>query len=171
MERGASARRPRQLGALHALCGHLSVHDEPEIATVVLPTGTGETETMLAALAYRRTKRLLIPVSSDARRQQSAQKIAAFGLLRYSRLPTKLHPSTIRTNCWAGGLADEAQKILSKEKVVVTLPDSIAANAPGAAEALIDGCDELFIDQAHRVGATRWQKIRDCFDKGQSFLI
>lgn len=165
IERGAPGLRPPQLGALHALCGHLSVGEEPEIATIVLPTGTGKTETMLAALAYRRTKRLLVLVPSDALRQQTARKIASFGLLRDLQcMPdAALNPSVAIVR---GGIAstDEAQRILSQANVVVALPDSIAASAPGAAEALIDGCDELFIDEAHHVSATRWQKIRERFN-------
>lgn len=166
IEGGTSGLRPPQLGALHAVCGHLSVGDEPETATVVLPTGTGKTETMLATLAYRRPKRLLVLVPSDTLRQQTAKKFVSFGLLRDLQCMPEaaLNPSVAVVR---GGLAsiDEAQQILSQANVVVALPDSIAASAPRAAEALIDGCDELFIDEAHHVSASRWQKIRERFGK------
>lgn len=46
--------RMPQIGALHAIAAHFSVGSEFEPATVVLPTGTGKTETMLATLVYGR---------------------------------------------------------------------------------------------------------------------
>ena len=44
-----SGLRPPQIGALHAIGSHWSLYRDP--ATIVMPTGTGKTETMLAALA------------------------------------------------------------------------------------------------------------------------
>lgn len=46
---GNEGLRPPQLGALHAIGAHWSLYRHP--ATVVMPTGTGKTETMLATLA------------------------------------------------------------------------------------------------------------------------
>lgn len=40
--------RPPQIGALHAIASHWSLSDAP--GTVVMPTGTGKTETMLATM-------------------------------------------------------------------------------------------------------------------------
>ncbi len=40
--------RPPQIGALHAIGSHWSLYHHP--ATIVMPTGTGKTETMLATL-------------------------------------------------------------------------------------------------------------------------
>jgi hypothetical protein len=48
-------RRP-QLGALHAIHAHWST--SKEVATVVMPTGTGKTETMLATLISARCTRV-----------------------------------------------------------------------------------------------------------------
>ncbi|WP_346659691.1 DEAD/DEAH box helicase family protein, partial [Bradyrhizobium sp. 142] len=45
--------RMPQIGALHAIASHFSVGKEFEPATIVLPTGTGKTETMLADLDDR----------------------------------------------------------------------------------------------------------------------
>lgn len=43
--------RPPQLGAVHAILAHRSMEDFDPI-TVVMPTGTGKTETMLAAYCH-----------------------------------------------------------------------------------------------------------------------
>jgi type I site-specific restriction endonuclease len=57
--------RPPQIGALHATLAHWTVSDE--VATVVMPTGTGKTETMLALLASQRLERLLVVVPQGNR--------------------------------------------------------------------------------------------------------
>lgn len=49
-QRGLMGLRMPQIGALHAILAHFAVGLDHEPATVVLPTGTGKTETMLAAL-------------------------------------------------------------------------------------------------------------------------
>jgi hypothetical protein len=73
--------RVPQVGALHAVLGHWSTHPA-EPATVVMPTGTGKTETMLALFAERRLSRLLVVVPSDALRKQVAAKFATLGVLQ-----------------------------------------------------------------------------------------
>ena len=60
-------RRP-QLGALHAILGHFL--SPTDVATVVLPTGTGKTETMLSAMVVGKCKKLLVTVPSSALRNQ-----------------------------------------------------------------------------------------------------
>jgi len=47
-----------------------------------MPTGTGKTETMLAALATFVQGPLLVVVPSRVLRDQTARKFASFGLLR-----------------------------------------------------------------------------------------
>lgn len=77
---GQEGLRPPQLGALHAIGAHWSLGHQP--ATIVMPTGTGKTETMLAALAAFGRSPLLVVVPWDALRAQTAQKFLSFGLLR-----------------------------------------------------------------------------------------
>lgn len=49
--RGARGLRPPQAGAVHAVHAHWALGDEP--ATIIMPTGTGKTETMLSALVSK----------------------------------------------------------------------------------------------------------------------
>jgi len=72
--------RTPQIGALHALLGHLKL--PLDTATVVLPTGTGKTETMLAALVTNPCKCLLVTVPSNSLRNQIFEKFETFGLLK-----------------------------------------------------------------------------------------
>jgi hypothetical protein len=76
-------RRP-QIGALHAIHAHWSV--TTAAATVVMPTGTGKTETMLATLVSTPCPQLLVVVPSDALRTQLADKFISLGLLKNESL-------------------------------------------------------------------------------------
>ncbi|MCK8688541.1 DEAD/DEAH box helicase family protein, partial [Pseudomonas umsongensis] len=55
---------------------------EQSPATIVMPTGTGKTETMLAALAAYGREPFLVVVPWDALRAQTAHKFLTFGLLK-----------------------------------------------------------------------------------------
>lgn len=52
--------RPAQLGAVHSILAHWSLSKDP--ATIVLPTGTGKTETMLVTTLVDRASRTLVIV-------------------------------------------------------------------------------------------------------------
>jgi hypothetical protein len=68
-----------QLGAIHAIASHWTAGNEP--ATIVMPTGTGKTETMIAAMLYCQCKRILLIVPSDALRFQIFEKFCTLGCL------------------------------------------------------------------------------------------
>lgn len=75
-----SLRRP-QIAALHSIVGYQSSGlSEPGI--VVMPTGTGKTETMLAWLVAQRPERVLVVVPSTALRDQIASKFETLGILQ-----------------------------------------------------------------------------------------
>ena len=72
--------RHPQIGAVHATIGHWKMSSEH--ATVVMPTGTGKTETMVALMIHQRPKRILVVVPSDALRTQVSSKFITLGLLK-----------------------------------------------------------------------------------------
>jgi DNA or RNA helicases of superfamily II len=53
-----------------------------DVATVVLPTGTGKTETMLSAMVAGRCRKLLVTVPSSALRNQMYGKFKNLGVLK-----------------------------------------------------------------------------------------
>lgn len=71
--------RPPQIGAIHAVKAHWIVSNEPAI---VMPTGTGKTETMLAILLSEPIDRLLVIVPTDALRTQLGVKFLTLGVLK-----------------------------------------------------------------------------------------
>jgi hypothetical protein len=56
--------RPPQIGGLHSALGHWKMSDG--VATIVMPTGTGKTETMVALTLHERPSRLLVIVPSES---------------------------------------------------------------------------------------------------------
>uniref|UniRef100_UPI0005605D9A DEAD/DEAH box helicase family protein n=1 Tax=Cupriavidus sp. amp6 TaxID=388051 RepID=UPI0005605D9A len=72
--------RPPQTGALHAVHAHWTVSNE--VASIVLPTGTGKTETMLGVLTSACCERVIVVVPTDALRTQIANKFLTLGLLK-----------------------------------------------------------------------------------------
>src|SRR3989442_90837 len=84
----------RQIAA-HAVHAHWSVSDAT--ATIVMPTGTGKTETMLSVLVSARCSRVLVVVPTDALRAQIAEKFLTLGVLKLQRASilseAALHPT------------------------------------------------------------------------------
>lgn len=156
--------RGAQLGALHASIAHFSIGDKFEPATIVLPTGTGKTETMLASMIFNCTEKLLVLVPSNALRLQIFKKFTTLGFLPLiDVVPTDIQlPRVLKIEV---GIKDEneALEILSHSNVIIATPDILNASDPLAVGALCNGCTELFIDEAHHSPATTWDKIRSQF--------
>lgn len=72
--------RKPQIGALHAIAAHWTLSHEPAI--VIMPTGTGKTEVMIASTVASQGRRILVIVPTDALRQQTAEKFQSYGLLK-----------------------------------------------------------------------------------------
>ncbi|MCB1202903.1 MAG: DEAD/DEAH box helicase family protein [Verrucomicrobiae bacterium] len=157
--------RPPQIGALHAIAAHFSVGSEFEPATVVLPTGTGKTDTMLATLVYLRLKRTLVLVPSDALRGQISKKFIDLGVLADAETVSKTIARP-RVAVLKSGLKSiaEAREILENANVIVSLPNSIHESQPSALRELVNGCTDLIVDEAHHIPAKSWAALRSHFD-------
>lgn len=162
-ERETGLRMP-QIGALHAISAHFAVGEEFEPATVVLPTGTGKTETMLATQVYRQLRRTLVLVPSDALRTQISEKFVTLGVLPDAGVvPRQLsgpHVAKITTGLRS---IDDCRALVEKANVIVALPDSLNSFAPEALAYLLDQCSDIFVDEAHHVTASTWAAVRNRF--------
>lgn len=156
--------RPPQIGALHAISAHFAVGTQFEPATVVLPTGTGKTETMLATLVYRRLPRALVMVPSVALRSQIAGKFLSLGELPKAGV-APIEIARPRVAALTSGVRDveEAHALLREANVIIALPNTLEACSPEARAVLIDGCSDLMVDEAHHVTASTWASVRDLF--------
>lgn len=162
---GQPGLRLPQIGALHAISAHLSTDKELEPATVVLPTGTGKTETMLSTMLYRRASCILVVVPSRSLRDQIANKFLTLGCLPELGvvLPSCSFPYVAKI---ATGLqsVEDADRLTAAANVIVTTPNVLQKEEHSAAvDALCQKCSHLFVDEAHHVSAKSWSAIRDRF--------
>ena len=154
-------RRP-QVGALHAALAHATRSTDP--ATIVMPTGTGKTETMLALNANQRFDRLLVVVPTDALREQIAGKFETFGVLKQQACldDTAAFPLVMRLSHIPTSQAEVDEIFDSANVVVTTMQIAGRAEAP-VQERMAARASALFIDEAHHIGAPTWARFRGLF--------
>lgn len=159
---GNQGLRPPQLGALYAIGAHWSLYSNA--ATVVMPTGTGKTETMLAALAAFAHEPFLVVVPSDVLRSQTARKFSEFGLLRRLGVLDQDAQNPIVGIVSKRPQSVEDLEILERCNVVVGTMSSLGE---GAAANLTDEIARriaaLIVDEAHHIAAAGWAAFREKF--------
>ncbi|MFY3791653.1 DEAD/DEAH box helicase family protein [Ureibacillus sp. MALMAid1270] len=77
--KGEIGLRLPQFGALSAIRAHWAISNSP--ATIILPTGTGKSETMYATIISERLSSTLIIVPSNLLREQIFEGASHFGIL------------------------------------------------------------------------------------------
>lgn len=161
--------RNPQIGAIHSILGHLT--NANEIGTVVLPTGTGKTETMLSILVSNRCKKLLVTVPSDSLRFQLASKFYDFGWLKKKDKngrsivnQSAMFPIVGILNTGFDSI-DELELFFNKCNVVISTMDLVSASP--YIEKIANFCSHLFIDEAHHSKASNWNKFIQSFEKGK----
>lgn len=154
--------RGPQIGALHSIGAHWSINQAP--ATIVMPTGTGKTETMLAAIVAYNLRKVLIVVPSQVLRDQTASKFIKLGLLReFGSLNFSVrNPIVGIIRRRPRTIAD--LDIIDKCNVIVS---TMSAIAEGSAVPLIpeiaSRIDTLIVDEAHHIAAKGWTYFREHF--------
>ena len=155
--------RSPQLGAMHAVLGYWTTKRTTP-ATVVMPTGTGKTETMLALLVAARPSRLLVLVPSDSLREQVATKFETLGVLQELGIVSNSALRPVVGHVQHGfTTVNTATTFAEACNVIVATPQSLSACQPEALAALLGACSHLFIDEAHHVAARTWSAIREAF--------
>lgn len=146
-----------QRGALHAIESHWTL--ENNAALVVMPTGTGKTEVMIAASVSSAAHRVLVIVPTDALRHQTADKFLSYGLLK-----------TIGT---IGELPNPIVGILSSKpsrnhfdsiracNILVTTMSSIGLAEPDIQKDFAALFSNVFFDEAHHMEASTWRRFRE----------
>jgi superfamily II DNA or RNA helicase len=159
---GNEGLRPPQLGALHAIAAHWSVFRNP--ATIVMPTGTGKTETMLGALAGYVRKPMLVVVPSDLLRSQTAGKFLTFGLLRKLGVLADGAENPIVGVVTSRPRSVADLEIFERCNVIIGTMSSLGmgAAAPLARE-IAQRIDTLVVDEAHHVAAKGWSAFKEAF--------
>jgi superfamily II DNA or RNA helicase len=160
---GTPGLRVPQAGAVHAVLAQWSTGSS-EPATVVLPTGTGKTETMVSLFASERPERLLVVVPSDRLRAQIAETFETYGVLPAAGVLDAPLPGPVvgRIEHHFSDIA-AMRSFVERCNVLVTTPNALDASSETVRAALIARCSHLFVDEAHHVSAQRWARIRDAF--------
>ncbi|WP_341270642.1 DEAD/DEAH box helicase [Morganella morganii] len=154
--------RPPQIGALFSALGYLKTNSN-EAATIVMPTGTGKTETMLSLVVAGHFKKTLVIVPSDALRQQTKSKFVNLGYIRTFKLvpDDMLNPRVMIIN----GAARTKQDIesLQTANIIITTVASLNLFYKDPLQFLINSCTHLIVDEAHHIEADKWSKIKSYF--------
>ncbi|WP_409463700.1 DEAD/DEAH box helicase [Amycolatopsis sp. GA6-003] len=158
----AGLRRP-QLGALHAVLGYWTTGRVAPV-TVVMPTGTGKTETMVALLLAARLPRLLVLVPSDVLRSQISDTFVRLGVLHELEIaaPGAMRPVVGQLKSSLKSV-EQAEAFAEACNVIVTTPQALTACDPEARSTLRALCSHLFVDEAHHVEARTWADTREAF--------
>jgi superfamily II DNA or RNA helicase len=154
--------RPPQIGAVYAVLAHRTTTDEP--ATVVMPTGTGKTETMLALVAKERPACVLVVVPSDALRQQIAEKFETWGVLRAAGvIPPNAKFPVVGVLEHIPSTPAAVYEFFNRCNVVVTTIQTAGRATPEVQVAMADAATHLFVDEAHHIAAPTWTTLRRAF--------
>ncbi|MDP3230266.1 MAG: DEAD/DEAH box helicase family protein [Acidovorax sp.] len=159
---GAIALRRPQVGALHAIHAHWSVSDG--VATIVMPTGTGKTETMLATTVSSQCQRILVLVPTDTLRSQVAQKFVTLGILKLEEsaiLDAAVQRPVVGIMTSAPRDIGEVDAFFTTCNVVVTTSQLASRFTQEVKKRIASLCSHLFIDEAHHAEAPTWKDFKE----------
>ena len=151
--------RSPQIGALYATLAHWKV--STSLATIVMPTGTGKTETMLTLFTSQGLDKLLIIVPTAALRQQIAEKFSTLGILReFGIIKTDILLPIVGTMNHRLRTIDDVHQFFASCNVIVATMSVIGGCSDEVQQEIAKQCQYLFIDEAHHVPAKKWNIFR-----------
>lgn len=158
------ALRRAQFGALHAILGY-QASGLAEPGVVVMPTGTGKTETMLAWMVAAAPQRLLVLAPSVALREQLASRFERLGVLQREEIVSRnaLRPCVARLEHAVQGV-DEVDQLVAAANVWVATPHVLQECSPEVRGHLLASMTHLIVDEAHHAPARIWSDVIDAFN-------
>lgn len=153
--------RKPQLGAVFSVLSHWTYSKEPAI--VVMPTGTGKTETMLSILIATKIERLVVVVPTDALRDQISNKFITLGLLKDFGVVNKNVIKPIVGILKKIPTLDEVDVIFETCNVIVSTMAIFGKCDEGAQIRFAARSSHLFIDEAHHSPADTWNNFKEKF--------
>jgi len=153
--------RKPQIAALHSLISNL-ISDPDNTFNIVMPTGTGKTDTMLALIIAAKFKRTLVIVPSDSLRTQIYGKASLLQTLREIEVidDTVLNPNVMLVK---SKLYLEDIPSFNSANVVIATPQALTKMDREDLDLFSELFTHLVIDEAHHVAAPTWCLIRDAF--------
>lgn len=165
---GEAGFRSAQLGAVFAIKSHWTV--STSAATVVMPTGTGKTEVMIATVVSECQGKTCVVVPSDLLRKQTINRFCTLGKLREIEAINDSFCNPI-LGCLMSSPKDaaELEDLLNKSNVVVTTMSLLNSGhfSDEYLRILSARCDTLIIDEAHHVPSSSWSRVKKSFEKNR----
>lgn len=156
--------RKPQYGALCSIRANWTISDDA--ITIVLPTGTGKSETMLAAIVSEKIKRTLIVVPNKLLRDQTYERAKKWGILKEIGCVdgSVLNPNTV---CLKSNFKDIEQfKLMIKNSnIVISTMSLINKMSEDQINLLATMCDLLVVDEAHHISSKTWRSFKKQFLK------
>lgn len=170
---GIRGLRKPQIGALHAIMAHFT--NAMEQGIVVLPTGTGKTETMLATLVATPCHKVLVVVPSDALRNQLAEKFLTLGFVKASggMLSDTAATPIVGIVYEQFDSSEEFSYFVNQCNVIVSTINMISYLSENSdyQNVLKSEVSHLFIDEAHHSQAKTWKLLFALFDPNKILLF
>lgn len=151
-----------QFGALAAIQAHWSVCSDA--ATVVMPTGTGKTETMIMTIANERINRAVIVVPSNLLREQTVNKLCTFGVLKKIGVVDgkSISPTVVLLKS-APKSPEEFNELLNNSNVIVVTMSLVNRLSEEQCKIIVDFAELLIVDEAHHIMANSWMNFKEHF--------
>ena len=154
--------RTPQLGAIYAVLSNWTLTDN--VATVVMPTGTGKTEVMLSLLIRGLCEKLLVVVPTDALRNQISKKFINLGVLKdFGIISDKAIYPIVGIIKHKFKSPDEANHFFKNCNVAVTTMNIAGQMDSIIQKSIVEQISHLFIDEAHHTEAPTWREFKDLF--------
>ena len=158
-----------QVGAIHALASHFTVHDQPAIVT--MPTGSGKTAVLMMLPFVLKSARALVITPSRLVRGQISEDFETLRTLReIGVLPDDVAlPRVIELDKRISSADD--WEALRDFDVVVSTPNCTSPGHEGIPPPPADLFDLLLIDEAHHSPANTWAALLESLKATRSALF
>lgn len=162
LEKNQQGLRAAQLGAVFAIRAHWTVSDLP--ATIVMPTGTGKTETMITAIVAEQCRKVFVMVPTNLLRSQTVTNCANLGILKdigtidsNAKLPNVLCLRSCPKS------EEELSELLKECNIIVSTASLVGGFDDSYMKIISAACDTFIVDEAHHIKAGRWEQIKSFF--------
>ncbi|WP_077319092.1 DEAD/DEAH box helicase [Virgibacillus proomii] len=163
---GSSGLRAPQFGALCSIRSHWTV--SKSAATIVMPTGTGKSETMLATIVTEKIPKSLIIVPSNLLRSQIYEKAKSFGILyEIGMLSSEIIPPNVFLLGEGIKEKEKFEEIVMRSNVIITTMTLASRMSQQFISFLSDNIDVLFVDEAHHVSSKTWSSFKESFNNNR----
>ena len=154
--------RKPQYGALCSIRSYWTISEES--ITIVLPTGTGKSETMLATILSEKVEKTLIVVPNKLLRDQTYSRTRTWGILKDIGClkDSVIYPSTL---CLKSNFKDDAEfeVFFEKSNIIISTMSLLNNMNENQRRLLSSGCDLLVVDEAHHISSSTWKKFKKSF--------